>query len=111
MPEPAERRSLIIVGVLTVVSVITGLVIWRTWGPHVNNQPQFKLAAKHIFIPPQPDWIVEDVRGRGDSRRWPRGAASHRRRAGGKGRIGIWTSDLGGESESDSQEPRPEGGD
>ena len=62
MPAPAERRSLILLGIFFVLMIVGGLTAWSWWGPHVASQPEFELRAEDISIPEQPSWIVEDVR-------------------------------------------------
>ncbi|MCA9177595.1 MAG: hypothetical protein KDB14_24080 [Planctomycetales bacterium] len=62
MAEAEERRSLIILGVCTMLSLIIAVFAWNKWGPEVTSQTQFKLAVEHIVVPEQPSWILEDVR-------------------------------------------------
>lgn len=61
MADSDERRSLIILGILTLVSLVVAVVAWNKWAPDVKQQPQYLLKAGHLEVPPQPPWIPEDV--------------------------------------------------
>ena len=62
MSETEGRKSLFVLGGFVLFAMVVAVVAWQKWGPAVNSQPKFKLAAEHIAVTQQPDWILDDVR-------------------------------------------------